>query len=251
MNKNDLIVKFDVVSNKYSIIHSAGPDIYFNHPVVGYIIKGYAKFLYKGKTFYAYPGDVIYISTGTRYQSIWYGYPDIEWYSVVFEYGSKYTYYDYRFQIIKNYKTDVFEKMYNCYENNPMISVSLFYAFLDDIYSFLKCSVNTKSNQIIQSAIEYIENNYNEQITISQLASLCNMSESGFFKLFKKTTGVTPVAYKHNIMIQHAVDLVSNTSKSIEEISSFVGFASSNYFRKCFYEITDKNPSELRKRNNE
>lgn len=55
------------------------------------------------------------------------------------------------------------------------------------------------------------------------------------------------IEYKHNIMIQHAIDLLSNTNLSIEEISSSVGFPTSNYFRKVFYKFTQKTPKELNK----
>ncbi|MBQ6908170.1 MAG: helix-turn-helix transcriptional regulator [Clostridia bacterium] len=80
------------------------------------------------------------------------------------------------------------------------------------------------------------------------MAELCHISESGFFKLFKAVTGVTPITYKHNIMIQHAIDMISNTSLSIEEISGLVGFPSSNYFRKVFADMTGTTPKKLRKR---
>ena len=48
-------------------------------------------------------------------------------------------------------------------------------------------------------------------------------------------------------MIQKAIELISNTTLSIEEISTKVGFGSSNYFRKVFFQMTDKKPKELRK----
>ena len=95
--------------------------------------------------------------------------------------------------------------------------------------------------------MEYIEKNYQAPFSVRQLSELCHISESGFFKLFKEATGVTPIAYKHNIMIQHAISLISNTSMSIEEISTAVGFPSSNYFRKVFARFTDKTPKELRR----
>ena len=100
----------------------------------------------------------------------------------------------------------------------------------------------------IQPAVEYIEKNYEQNFSIETLAKLCHCSESGFFKLFKKSTGVTPVAYKHNIMIQNALDLLTHTSLSVEEISKQTGFSSSNYFRTVFFKLTGKTPKELRKK---
>ena len=104
------------------------------------------------------------------------------------------------------------------------------------------------NRQFVLHCVEYIENNYNQNISINTLAKLCHCSESGFFKLFRKSTGVTPITYKHNIMIQHALDLLSHTTLSIEEVSSKTGFSSSNYFRTVFLKLTGTTPKELRKR---
>ena len=248
MENNILILSY--LFNKFSFkhIHSAGPEIYFNNPCIGYIRKGHAKFLYKGKIFYAYEGDLIYIAYGTKYQSIWFGSPDIEWYSINFHFKSRYDFYEYQFQILKNYSPELFDKMYKTYESSYMLSVSYFYQLLDDIYKRLEPTVVPVSCTTIQPAVEYIEKNYNQNFSIYTLAELCNCSESSFFKLFKKSTGVTPIAYKHNIMIQNALELLAHTTLSIEEISVQTGFASSNHFRTVFFKLTGKTPKELRKK---
>lgn len=248
MDKANMVTYYSFELNTYKNIHSAGPDIYFYSPCIGYIKKGYAKFLHNGKTLYAYEGDLIYIAYGTRYQSIWYGSPDIEWYSINFEFGSKYAYCDYRFQIIKNYPQKIFDKMYSSYKNEQLLSVSHLYKLLNDIYSRLEATPKSSLNNTVMPAIDYIEKNYSSQIDINSLAKLCNLSESGFFKQFKKATGVTPITYKHNIMIQYAVDLLTNTNLTIEQISNQVGFSSTNYFRKVFCGFTDKTPKDFRQK---
>lgn len=247
MDKNTLISKYKLHNFHYDTIHSAGPDIFFKNPCIGYIKKGHAKFLYNGKTIYAYRGDLIYIAYETSYQSIWYGSPDIEWYSIDFDFNSKYAFYDFRFQILRNYPSDLFKKMYQTYKASPMLSISHFYRLLDDIYGKLEATSTANSFSVIESAVKYIEENYQKSFSVKSLAELCHISESGFFKLFKEVTGVTPVTYKHNIMIQHAIDMISNTSLSIEEISGLVGFPSSNYFRKVFADMTGTTPKKLRK----
>ena len=247
MHKNNLITFYKLKKYSFQNNFSAGPEVYFDRPCIGYIKKGHAKFLYNGKTFYANSGSLIYISLHTRYQSIWYGYPDIEWYVINFDFRSKHSFSNYGFQILKNFSENLFEKMIDSYENAPFISISYFYQLLDDIYKKMKVSAITSSYLTIKPAIDYLENNYKQAISIEELAKYCNLSRSAFFKIFKKTTKVTPIEYKHNIMIQHAIDLISNTDMSIEEISSSVGFPSSNYFRKVFFKFTEKTPKELRK----
>jgi len=248
MHQNPLISDYSFKKHNYQNIHSAGPEVYFYKPCIGYVTKGYAKFLYKGQTLYAYEGDLIYIAYGTKYHSVWLGSPDIEWYSINFNFKSQYDFYEYQFQLLKNYPSDLFNKMYETFDNSYLLSVSYFYQLLDDIYKKLRTTPMSLSYTTIEPAIEYIENNYNQNISISTLAGLCHCSESGFFKIFKKSTGVTPIAYKHNIMIQSALNLLSHTTLSIEEISSQIGFSSSNYFRTVFFRLTGKTPKELRKK---
>lgn len=246
MQKQQLVTNYSFVKNCYQNVHSAGPNVFFYNPCIGYVKKGYVRFLYKGKTVYAHEGDLIYIAYGTKYHSIWFGTPDVEWYSINFSFKSPYDFCEYPFQILKNYPPELFEKMYKAYENSYMLSVSHFYQLLDDIYNKLETEPKPPSYNAIEPAIEYIESHYTQNITISTLAEICHCSESGIFKMFRKATGVTPITYKHNIMIQQALELLSHTNLSIEEISNRTGFASSNYFRTVFFKLTGKTPKELR-----
>ena len=172
----------------------------------------------------------------------------IEWYFIDFDFFSKFSFYDYRFQIVKNFPPEIFDKMYVAHTSSPMRAISLFYELLSELYEKMELTTGTKPHFMIEPAVKYIETNYNKPISINELSSLCRISRSALFKHFKNNFGVSPVEYKHNIMIQHAIDLLSNTELSIEEISLKVGFVSSNYFRKVFASLTDKTPKELRKK---
>lgn len=247
MNKEYLISKYSFYYHKFQNIHSAGPDLIFYNPCIGYLKKGNAKFLYNGKTYYAKAGDLIYIASQTKYQSIWYGSPDVEWYQISFDFNSKFAFYDYRFQVIKNYPPELLDKMYETFKTSPMLSVAYLYILLDDIYLKMNKTLLIRPDSSIEPAIDYIEKNFASHITISELAKLCHISESTLFEQFKRFFGVTPIGYKHNIMIQHSIELLSNTQISIEEVSRRVGFPSSNYFRKIFVKLIGKTPKELRK----
>lgn len=247
MQNGWLISSYSVSKRNYNVVHSAGPEIYFDNPCIGYVKKGYARFLHRGNVYYAYEGDLIYISSETKYQSVWFGSPDIEFYSIDFMFKLKSSFSEYGFQILKSYPSELPDKIYRAYENSRMLSVSYFYLLLDDVYGRLEPSCAPSSFGIIEPAVEYIEANYSHDISIKELAALCHCSESGFFRLFKRATGVTPVTYKHNIMIQHALDMLSHTALSVEEISVRTGFSSSNYFRTVFFKLTGKTPKELRR----
>lgn len=101
-------------------------------------------------------------------------------------------------------------------------------------------------NDAILSVINYMENHYTEEIPCSLLAEKAAMSESRFYLLFKKETGLTPVEYKNHIRIRHAINLLY-TDSSIEEITTRIGFNSTVYFRKVFYKSTGYTPLEYKK----
>lgn len=248
MNNHFLLSKYRFYRHHYLNIHSAGPEIIFTNPVIGYLKKGTASFLYNGKTFFAEEGDLIYISYRTKYQSIWYGTPNIKWYQVDFDFVTKSAFNDYRFQILKKYPADIFDKMHETYDTFPLQSLSYFYLLLDDIYTKMEKSSPPVYDSSINPAINYIENNYNAPLSISSLAELCHISKSALFDKFKRLYGVSPITYKHSVMVQRAIELLANTDMSIEEISAATGFSSSNYFRRIFQKFTEQTPKELRKK---
>lgn len=241
------IKEFYITKYNFKNIYSAAPVNVFNMPCIGYVLKGKGRFHYKGKIFEAKENDLIYISKGTRYYSVWSGEPDIEFYSVRYNFNNPYDKIEYDFQILKNYPIYNLEKIYNTYKKNPMESIGNFYIFLDMLYPALSKKVKTKEADSLKPAIDYIENHFTDKINIEKLSELCNYSQSRFFSLFKNTTGCTPIEYKNNLLIQSSVELLKQTDKTIEEISNILMFSSSAYFRKTFKKFTGKTPKEFRK----
>lgn len=245
--KDILVSGYLINKFQYQYNHTAGCVISFPRPCIGYVLHGTAEFLYRGNTFFARSGDLIYIAAETKYYSVWSGLPKIEFYSIDFSFSSNYAFSDYRFQILKHFPRDLFDKMYAYFSTDPLASAAHFYLLLSDIYKKMKREAYFAKSASIEPAIQFIEEHYTENITVNQLSKLCGFSEPRFFVLFREATGVSPIAYKHNIIVQHALDYLSFTDLTIEEISDKLGFSSSNYFRKIFYKITKKTPKAVRR----
>lgn len=247
--------------NSYSLRKIHFPDkhitgnVKFKIPCIGYVLRGSGCFLYKGATHVAHSGDLIYIAAGTKYYSVWSGDEadgsgEIEFYTMSFSFSSPYAYSEYKFQLIKDYPAERFDLLYHAWiREDTLEAMSHFYSILSDVYPRLSLNEGSSRFTSISPAIEYIETNFKENISVEELARVCYCSESAIYKLFSETVGVSPIHYKHNMMIQHALHLLSNTDMSIEEISAESGFSSSNYFRKIFRSVTGSNPNDLRKRN--
>ncbi|ADQ05864.1 two component transcriptional regulator, AraC family [Caldicellulosiruptor hydrothermalis 108] len=102
------------------------------------------------------------------------------------------------------------------------------------------------NNDSINKAIEFINQNYNQEITLSQISAAFNFNPYYFSKLFKKYTGVSFKTYLTKLRIQKACQLLKNSSKSIKEISFAVGFSDPNYFIKAFKKFIGVTPSAYR-----
>ena len=249
MYSDTLVAHFRLTRFHFRKTHTSGSVVLFENPCIGYILRGRARFLYQGKNYYAGEGDLIYIAKGTRYYSVWTGEPDIDFYSVDLAFVKPYSHYEYRFQLLKDYPRTEFDEMYRFYREDGYRSVASLYRILSDIFRRMnKENAPRPGKGNVRPAVEYIESHYNQTITIGTLAALCHCCVSGFFRSFRVATGVTPIAYKHNIMIQNALDLLTHTDLSVEEVSDRVGFSSSHYFRKVFSDITGKTPREVRQR---
>lgn len=107
---------------------------------------------------------------------------------------------------------------------------------------------NQKYNNLISSIIYYMEHEFDENITVSQLAKEFNITPNYLTNLFHKETGTSPTEYLRQIRTKHACELLVTTNMSIQKISEKVGIIDSNYFVKLFKKDFNLTPSQYRKK---
>lgn len=98
----------------------------------------------------------------------------------------------------------------------------------------------------IQKAIEYIEKNYNKEISLDEISTSCGISKIHFIDVFKKETGVTPGKYLTSYRIEKAMELIKDKKKTIEEIAFEVGYKHANSLLNAFLSIKGTSPSKFR-----
>ncbi|MFJ7980410.1 helix-turn-helix transcriptional regulator [Lysinibacillus xylanilyticus] len=91
----------------------------------------------------------------------------------------------------------------------------------------------TKQEQL-QKAIQYIEDHYDEQLTISDVAKYINFSATHFSRLLKKETGRNFVDYVAFTRIIKSMPYLRKYDYTIEKISFICGFNTPNYFSLTF-----------------
>lgn len=95
-------------------------------------------------------------------------------------------------------------------------------------------------------SISYIEEHYNEKITLEEIASVQRLAPSYFCRLFKKASGTGFVDYLNFVRICKSERMLSHSDKSILEISYELGFSSVSYFNRLFKKYKNCTPSEYR-----
>lgn len=101
-------------------------------------------------------------------------------------------------------------------------------------------------NRYIDAAIEYIQNNFNTDITLSETAKRCSISPEYMSRIFKKETGFRFSEYVTVVRLQHAEVLLKNSGFSIAEIAHQCGFEDSNYFSSIFKKNYGISPRQMR-----
>lgn len=99
-------------------------------------------------------------------------------------------------------------------------------------------------------AQEFIENNFQEKITIDQLAGLFALSRRSLERRFKKATRNTITEYIRRVKIEAAKKGIETTRKNIHEIMCEVGYSDIKAFRAIFRKLTGLSPMQYRNKYN-
>lgn len=106
---------------------------------------------------------------------------------------------------------------------------------------------STKQEKRVKQILEYIENCYEEYITIEDMARQANISRTECFRSFQKITGQPPMEYLTFYRLSQAAYKLRNTDDSITEICISSGFSHPSYFGKKFRQYYGLSPLKYRK----
>ena len=108
--------------------------------------------------------------------------------------------------------------------------------------------VSTKSSDQIKKMMIYVQEHYEEKITVSQLAEAAFLSERACYRLFQSCLRMTPIDYMKSYRLQRACQMLAKEEKSLAQISRDCGLGTSSYFGKIFKETMGCTPLEYRKK---
>ncbi len=106
--------------------------------------------------------------------------------------------------------------------------------------------IQQEDNLIVQRILEYINNHYSEDITLSSIAAAVHANAYYIAHLFKRVTNYSPLNYVIRRRIGEAQSLLIYTKMDITEIAAAVGYPDPNYFSRVFKKITSMSPRRYR-----
>ena len=120
------------------------------------------------------------------------------------------------------------------------------FIFNDDIV--LISSNKEKHYNRLDQIISYINENYNQQITLNDLANKEFLSVPYLSKFIKEQLGVTFTEYLNNVRLNHAIEDLINKDSPLTKVALENGFATTFSFNKYFKDKYNIMPSEYRKK---
>ena len=131
----------------------------------------------------------------------------------------------YSFHAVKKYLADIYQAMVDYIADNKTNS-----------YSF-----------VINKSVEFVKQNYQKNIALSDAAEYVEISKSYLSLLFKQETGINFTAFLTNYRIEMAKKLLVSSNYKIYEIAEKVGFENPYYFSKVFRDIAGMTCKDYKK----
>ncbi len=125
------------------------------------------------------------------------------------------------------------------------------YSFINSMFSdyliLIDKNINKHNNEYVKKTIKYLQDNYRQKLSLSELAEEINLSCSYLSKLFKKEVNKTITEFLTEIRLEEAKNYLIDSNLPLKNISERVGFTEVSYFNKVFKKYEGLPPGKYRK----
>jgi transcriptional regulator GlxA family with amidase domain len=108
----------------------------------------------------------------------------------------------------------------------------------------------THEDEHVKKAQEYIEKNFQDKITVDQLATIFSIGRRNLERRFKKATSNTVMEYMQRVKIEAAKISFESSRENVNEVMYKVGYTDNKAFRTTFKKITGLSPVDYRNKYN-
>ncbi len=107
---------------------------------------------------------------------------------------------------------------------------------------------SARSNRYVERGTKYIDEHFQENIRVADIASACGLSETHFRRIFEEATNMKPMDYLNMVRISRACNLMKKKDLSMAQIGRSVGFQTVSSFNRNFRLLTGISPLQWKKK---
>ncbi len=130
--------------------------------------------------------------------------------------------------------------------DSSLKSKALLYWFIDLVLQSARQSTIGEEEEQIQYIVNYIHDNLDKNIVITELAEKIGMNSKKFYYLFLKTIGICPKKYITECRIKYAKELLIKEQYTIIDVAGMTGYEDVFHFSRMFKKATGVAPSKFR-----
>lgn len=139
-------------------------------------------------------------------------------------------------------------------DESPFHLIGHLYLFIDSFVRSATSGQINKGNSLrdfyIKEAFSYIEQNFQNDISIEDISAFCGLNRSYFGKIFRENTGKSPQDFLISYRMTKATELLKLTNLSVRDIGNAVGYPNQLHFSRAFKNIYGISPRQWRNENN-
>ncbi len=138
-------------------------------------------------------------------------------------------------------------------EESPFHLIGHLYLFIDGFVRSSSSTQISKGNSLrdfyIKEAFSFIEQNFQNNISVEDIAATCGLNRSYFGKIFHENTGKSPQEFLISYRMTKAAELLKLTELSIADIGNAVGYPNQLHFSRAFKNVYGSSPRQWRNEN--
>ncbi len=138
-------------------------------------------------------------------------------------------------------------------DDSPFHLIGHLYLFIDALVRSASLTQIRRKNSLrdfyMKEAISFIEQNFQNEITVEDIADCCGLNRSYFGKIFHECVGKSPQNFLISYRMLKATELLKLTDLSIADIGNAVGYSNQLHFSRAFKNIYSVSPRQWRNEN--
>jgi AraC-like DNA-binding protein len=143
-------------------------------------------------------------------------------------------------------------------ESNEVGSEFLNYLLILELFVFVSRALkmewensikeqSPKLKELIKIAVNFINNNYERDISLGDIAKFVFLSPSYFTRAFKEEMNISPISYLLKVRVERAKELLAETDHKVSDIALSVGFSNQQRFNEIFKKNVKTTPLQYRR----